>query len=288
MKIKSTSRILAAVGLLLAFHAAWSEPVRFTQVVLQATPTEKLTVNPTTVDVGTSVRFDVNVTGVSKATPTGSISYTLTPSDGSMPLTSVVALNAGAATWSAAPPVGNYTVVAVYSGDTNYRSQTASGAGTVLFPDFDFTVTTITVKQGETSTGMVKVIPINGFNGSVLFSCATSTSLGCSFPSPSLSLGQPAAGNTNLGVQFSVTAYGGQFIAASLLLFGFTFRSPRRRRIRWTAFAASAFCLLTTMGCGTDGQAGWKPITPKGTYQATISGVSGSLSHSKQVTIIVQ
>src|ERR1700723_4124962 len=188
MKIKSTSRILSAVTLLLAFHAAWSEPVKFTQVVLQATPTETLTVNPTTVDVGTSVRFDVNVTGVSKATPTGSISYTLTPSDGSTPLTTVVTLNAGAATWSAAPPVGNYTVVAVYSGDANYRSQTASGAGAVLFPDFDFTVTTITVKQGETSTGMVKVIPINGFNGSILFSCAASTSLGCSFPSPSLSL----------------------------------------------------------------------------------------------------
>jgi hypothetical protein len=74
MKIKSTPRILATVALLLAFHAAWSKPVRFTQVVLQATPTETLTVNPTTVDVGTSVRFDVNVSGVSMATPTGSIS----------------------------------------------------------------------------------------------------------------------------------------------------------------------------------------------------------------------
>jgi hypothetical protein len=110
MKIKSTSRILAAVALLLALHAAWSEPVRFTQVVLQATPVETLTVTPTTVDAGTSVRFDVNVSGVSKATPTGSISYTLTPSDGSTPLTTVVTLNAGTASWSAAPPVGNYSV----------------------------------------------------------------------------------------------------------------------------------------------------------------------------------
>jgi hypothetical protein len=288
MKIKSTSRILAAVALLLAFHAAWSEPVKFTQVVLQATPTETLTVNPTTVDVGTSVRFDVNVSGVSKATPTGSISYTLTPSDGSTPLTTVVMLNAGAASWSVAPPVGNYSVVAVYSGDTNYRSQTASGAGTVLFPDFDFTVSTITVKQGETWTGMVKVIPINDFNGSVVFSCVASTSLGCSFPSTSVTLGQPAAGNTNLGMQLSVTAYGGQFITASLLLFGFSFRSPRRRLRLWTGLVAAGLCLFAITGCGTSGQAGWKPITPKGTYQATITGASGSLQHSKQITIIVQ
>jgi Bacterial Ig-like domain (group 3) len=288
MKIKSTSRILAAVALLLAFHAAWSEPVRFTQVVLQATPVETLTVNPTTVNVGTSVRFDVNVTGVTKAIPTGSITYTLTPSDGSTPLTTVVALNAGTASWFAAPPVGNYTVVAVYSGDTNYRSQSASGAGTVLFPDFDFTVTIITVKQGETWTGMVKLIPINGFNGSVVFSCVASSSLGCSFPSTSVSLGQPAAGDTNLGMQLSVTAYGGQFIAASLLMFGFTFRSPRRRLRQWTGLITAGFCLFAITGCGTSGQAGWKPITPKGSYQATITGVSGNLHHSKQVTINVQ
>jgi hypothetical protein len=289
MNIKSTSRILAAVASLLAFHAAWSEPVKFTQVVLQATPTETLTVNPTTVDLGTSVRFDVNVTGVIKAVPTGSINYTLTPSDGSTPVTTVVTLNGGAASWSAIPPVGNYTVVAVYSGDTNYRSQTASGAGNVLFPDFDFTVTTITVKQGETWSGMVQATPINGFTGSVLFTCAAPASLGCSFPSTSVSLAQPVAATTLPGAPLSVTAYGGQFIAASLLLFGVTFRSPRSRRIRmWTGLVAAALCLFAITGCGTGGQAGWKPITPKGTYQATVTGVSGSLIHSKQVTIIVQ
>ncbi len=287
MKIKSTSRILAAVALLLSSHAAWSASVKFTQVVLQATPTETLTVNPTTVDVGTSVRFDVNVSGVSKATPTGTITYTLTP-NGSAPVTKVVTPNAGAATWSDAPPVGNYAVVAVYSGDANYRSQTASSSGTVLFPDFDFAVTSITVKQGQTWTGNVQLIPINGFTGSVLFSCNAPSSLGCAFPSTSVSLGQPALGNAAPSMAFSVTAYGGQFIAASLLLFGFTIRSPRIRRVRtWTGLAAS-LCLFTIVGCGTSSQAGWKPITPKGTYQATITGVSGSLVHSKQITIIVQ
>jgi hypothetical protein len=288
MKIKSTSRILAAVAVLLSSHAAWSASVKFTQVVLQATPTETLTVNPTTVDVGTSVRFEVNVSGVSKAIPTGTITYTLSPSNGSTPVTKVVTLNAGAATWSDAPPVGNYAVVAVYSGDANYRSQTASSSGTVLFPDFDFAVTSITVKQGQTWTGNVQLIPINGFTGSVLFSCNAPSSLGCSFPSTSISLGQPALGNAVPSMAFSVTAYGGQFIAASLLLFGFTLRAPRNRRMRmWTGIAA-ALCLFAVTGCGTSGQAAWKPITPKGTYQATITGVSGSLVHSKQITIIVQ
>jgi uncharacterized membrane protein YeiH len=89
-------------------------------------------------------------------------------------------------------------------------------------------------------------------------------------------------------MQLSVTAYGGQFIAASLLLFGFSFRSPRRRLRQWTGLVAAGLCLFAITGCGTGGQAGWKPITPKGTYQATITGTSGSLQHSKQITIIVQ
>jgi hypothetical protein len=144
------------------------------------------------------------------------------------------------------------------------------------------------VKQGETWTGTLKLIPINGFNKSVVFSCVASPSLGCSFPSTSVSFSQPAAGDTNLGMQLTVTAYGGQFIAASLLMFGFSFRSPRRQLRRGTGLVAAGLCLFAITGCGTSGQAAWKPITPKGTYQATIVGASGSLHHSKQVTIIVQ
>jgi hypothetical protein len=193
MKINSASRILVALTLLLAFHAAWAEPVRYTQVVLQATPTETLTVNPTTVNAGASVRFDVNVSGVPAAAPTGSISYTLSPSDGSTPVTSVVALSAGAASWATVPPIGNYTVSAVYSGDTNYRAQSASATGNILSPDFDFTVSTVTIKQGETWTGNVTVVPINGFTGAVIFSCAAPSSLSCSFPTATYSFAQPAA-----------------------------------------------------------------------------------------------
>ncbi len=291
MKIKSTFRILASLALLQAFHATWAQPAKLAQIVLQATPVVTLTVTPTTVGSGSSARFDVNISGVPAAIPTGSISYLIKPTSGSASLTSVVSVFDGAASWTTSPPTGDYTISAVYSGDTNYRAQSASSTGTVTAPppDFEFSVSPLTIRQGQTWTGIVQVNPINGFAQTVTFACVAPLALGCSFPTTSYSFAQPNASSSKTGIPLTVTAYPGQFTSASLLMFTFLSCSRKWRKLRmWICIALGSVGLLAIAGCGTSGNAGWQPITPKGKYQATITGVSGSLIHTKQLTIIVE
>jgi Bacterial Ig-like domain (group 3) len=300
MKMKAALRFLAAISLSLAFNTAWSQPVKYTQTVLPATPIERLAVSQPSVNSGMSVRFDVQLVGAGAVAPTGSIAFTLTPSDGSQPLTGLANVASGVASWSSVPPIGTYTISAAYSGDSNYLRQTAtgngmvlapdSGSGTVLVPDFVFTVSAMTIKQGQTLTSNIAVTPINGFAGTVRFTCSAPTSLGCSFPSESQAVslnGRGAAGGPS--PQLTITAYPGQFAAISaLFMVGFAFNS-RRKRMRGAGIATACLGLLLLTGCGTTGsQSGWKPITPKGTYKVTITGVSGAIQHSKQVTITVE
>nr|WP_278045567.1 Ig-like domain-containing protein [Edaphobacter modestus] len=297
--MKASLRFLAAISLSLAFNTAWSQPVKFTQVVLQATPIEKLAVSQPSVNSGMSVRFDVQLVGAGAVAPTGSIAFTLTPSDGSHPLTGLADVASGAASWSSVPPIGTYTISAAYSGDSNYLRQTASGngtvlapdsgSGTVLAPDFAFTASAMSIKQGQTLTSNIAVTPINGFAGTVRFTCSAPTSLGCSFPSESQTVSLNGHGAGGPSPQLTITAYPGQFTAISaLFMVGFAFNSRRKRKFGAGVVTACLGLLLLT-GCGTTGtQSGWKPITPKGTYHVTLTGVSGAIQHSKQVNITVE
>jgi hypothetical protein len=288
MNIKWTSIIM--LTLVVPFLPASAQSVKLTQIVLQATPTETLAATSTTASSGTSVRFDVELSGVQAVFPTGSITYTLTPANGS-PLTSLVPVSSGAASWVTVPPAGSYTISAVYSGDGNYRGTSASSAGmaTEQPPDFDFGISTLRLKQGQTWTGNMQVTPISGFAQTVMFSCSAPAALGCSFPTKNYSLSQSNTSNLTAGIPLTITAYPGQFTSASLLLLPLVFFTRHRRKSRMsTVGALVGIGFLTLCGCGTSGNAGWQSITPKGTYQATITGVSGNLQHTKELTVIVE
>jgi hypothetical protein len=88
----------------------------------------------------------------------------------------------------------------------------------------------------------------------------------------------------------TITTSPGDFIpAAGLILLGFAFSFKSRRRLQlFAGLAFSCAILFGVTGCGSGGTAQWNPITPKGTYQVTITGVSGIVTHSKQLTVIVQ
>jgi hypothetical protein len=76
-------------------------------------------------------------------------------------------------------------------------------------------------------------------------------------------------------------------LASGLLFAGY------RRRIRILAVPLIAVTFLAVAGCGGGGGGGSSsstttPGTPAGTYTATVTAKSGSLSHNTALTVIVQ
>jgi hypothetical protein len=119
----------------LLLHRAWPlQQKGVTQLVHQAVPTETVTVTPSTAAAGANIQVVATLTGFPLQSPTGQVNYTLTPSDGSAPITFSASLVNGVATAIAnAPPHPvSYTVAAVYAGDNNYEQQTANAVGTVI------------------------------------------------------------------------------------------------------------------------------------------------------------
>src|ERR1035438_1261104 len=84
-----------------------------------------------------------------------------------------------------------------------------------------------------------------------------------------------------------VTSPGDFILAAGLLLLGFAFSFKSRRRLQlFAGLAFSCVLLFGATGCGSGGNSQWNPITPKATYHVTVTGVSGIITHSKQLTEI--
>ena len=87
MTIKATSRILLAFAALVCMPA-WSQ-APLTQVVKRIAPSVALTsvpANNVPRVAGSPVEFDMHITGVSAAAPTGSIQFTVTSLGTSAPL----------------------------------------------------------------------------------------------------------------------------------------------------------------------------------------------------------
>jgi len=70
---------------------------------------------------------------------------------------------------------GKYTISATYSGDINYASSNAPPTVVTIQPDYSLTAssTSVTIPSpGGTGSSMLTISPINGFSGSVSFSCS--------------------------------------------------------------------------------------------------------------------
>jgi hypothetical protein len=291
MTIKAPSRILLAVAVLFS-TPAWSQAsTPLTQVVMRIAPAVTITSNPANAPraAGSSVQFDAQVTGIAVAAPTGTLIYTLTSLGSEPVLTGTTPIVGGLSTWTAYPPPEGYTISVSYPGDVNYLPLSASlPAGPA--EDFDFTLPAVTMAQGATWNGAMQVIPLNSFTGAITWACQNvPNQIGCpmSQTSSTFTTANMAVPQT---CPLTITTSPGDFIpAAGLILLGFAFSFKSRRRLQlFAGLAFSCAILFGVTGCGSGGTAQWNPITPKGTYQVTITGVSGIVTHSKQLTVIVQ
>jgi hypothetical protein len=178
-------------------------------------------------------------------------------------------------------------------------------SGGIPVADFSVSPTgpaTQTIAKGATATYTIGVSGVNGFTGAVTFSCSAGLPAGtaCAFAPASATPG----GSTTLSIQ-TVAAGSNQpatlatlsgwwslgCLVPGMLLIGF----GRRKRGVVLTLSLLVAALLTMPGCGGGGGSSTptptrtvNPGTTAGTYVVTVSAVSGSITHTTQVTLTVQ
>jgi Bacterial Ig-like domain (group 3) len=225
----------------------------------------------------------------------GNVTFTA-ESGGTVVATGTVPVGlSGVAAWSPSLPSGEFSIYAVYSGDSNLLGSTSLAISqTVLgMPDFSLSASSISVFQGQSGSTPIKVTATNGFQGTITFSCASpSSSIECAMSPNGLTVPAPSGqtitsvpgGSIALSVTTFATTVEHAGLAGALVLGLFSIK--RRRKQLALLGALMLILLLTSCGDGTryvqhDG-------TPKGTYSITVTGTSGTLRHMQTVLLTVR
>ncbi len=244
--------------------------------------------------LGQAVTFtaQVNSTG---GTPSGTVQLL----DGTTSL-GTITLSSGSATLTTSTlGVGNHSIVAVYSGNSNFAPSTSSAVSlTIPAPSYQISVQspTLSLKAGDTTgnTDLVSVVPSNGFSGTVNLTClVTYTGSGTASFAPTCTLAPAAVqvagatANSTLSVLTTLPHLTQARQSAQFLLPNFRWSSgillafllcavrPRITASCWnllTAILAATTCLCVLVGCG--GKTPPPVGTTQGSYNITISASS--------------
>lgn len=271
-------------------------------VTSPATTTTALAASATSATVGTNITFTATITPAAGSTglPTGMATFL----DGTTTL-GTSALTQGTtsstATFSSSTlTAGSHSITAVYAGDANFSGSSSSAVTVTIAapPPADFTIAvapaSTTDTRGSAATTMISVTPVNGFSAATALTCAGAPSgTTCSIAPASVTPNGTAASTATVTFQTaSATASLRQHhqlvIAGTLpffLLGTSVFAFRRRRRPNALIALVTFFALASLIGCGHSS----KPtVTPPSTYTLTLTGTSGSLTHSATWTVTAQ
>jgi hypothetical protein len=281
-------------------------------VVPATATTTALTASPNPAVVGASVTFTATVTpALGTPTPTGVVTF----KDGTTALGTGTLNATGVATFATAGlAVGSHSVTASYAGDTSNTASVSSAVTVVVTagpPDFSLSLTPASggAAGGTDETLTVTVTPTNGFNAATALACSGLPNFStCFFNPASVTPNGTAAVTSTLTISTNVKAAaivlhlasgGAQHpaipterpiaiagVLASLLLLplaGWKNRKLRRLLAVSVVVLVAALATVGMTGCG-----GGSTKTPAGTYSVTVTGTSGSLSHSTTYSITVQ
>jgi hypothetical protein len=179
--------------------------------------------------------------------------------------------------------VGTHSITAAYQGDALFTQSTSAALAqvvqaVVLPGDFALQIAppTITVLRGELASYTVTLVPENGFNGTVNFTCNVGGAPGatCNFDPAAVT----GSGITTLFVP-TAAAHPNSALSRSsrsTLVMASLICCLLLRRKKWQSTAFLLVALFAGMsglsGCGSNGSLG----TPPGNYTVTVIGTSTS------------
>jgi Pro-kumamolisin, activation domain/Bacterial Ig-like domain (group 3) len=293
-----------------SFAASTSSPVNF--AIMQAPTTASVSAAPSTQGAILTATINSNSAG---NPPSGTVTFFVGGNAASSPipvtgapatinpLSGTVATGAQATAFLTDSQLanGSYTISATYSGDSNYSSSTTSEVQINVQPDFGMfnSASSITIPApGGSGTASIAVAAFDGFNGTVIFACSGLPSeASCGFNPSSVQ----GSGTTTV----TVTTKGAHAVARIAPVHGpwpglsvvgiaglFLLGAPSRRRYWKRILILLAFTLvLAGVGCGGKGGGNsvtTDPGTPVGNYTVTVTGTSGSVSHTMTLNLTVQ
>jgi hypothetical protein len=272
-----------------------------TLTVNKATPGIGVAASASSAYVSNPVTFTATLSSAI-STPTGTVSFY----DGTM-LLGTGMLSAGVATYTtSALAAGSHSITGVYSGDGNFVTVTSSIA-TETVENFTIGVssggsTTATASPGGQAAYTFTVAPPSGatFPGPITFTVtglpAGATAVFTPNPVPagagstnvSMTVTLPATASAGPENRMSRPSCGGLLpVALGLLLLpiaGRLRKSARALRGMVCLMAVALACAALVTGCGGGGGTGTQPQN----YALTVTGTSGSLSNTFNVTLTVE
>ncbi len=274
-----------------------------TQTVNQATSSTSVASSNNPSLLGAAVTLTASVTSSATGTPTGTVTF----QDGVATL-GTGTLSGGTATFTTSGLAGGaHSITAVYGGDATFAGST-SPVLTQTVADFSLSVspTSITAAAGSTTTYAITITPVGGFNQTISFQCGGAPTLAtCMAPASvsaiggsyapfnvtvkttAASLAPPGAPAPNPGGSSRVMLEWLLALTACGILI--CVAAPRRSRA-WRVSSVAMLVLLVCAGCATTkfgSTSGTNPGTAPGTYPLTLTGTSGSSSHSTTLTLTV-
>jgi hypothetical protein len=173
----------------------------------KAATSTALSASSTNAVAGTNITFTATVTSTTAGTISGSVAFL----DGGTQIGTGTMGAGGVTTYSNNTlTAGSHTITASYGGDTNYATSTSPSVGvTITAAGGSFTVaaspSSVTVSPSTPATTQITVSPSGAFSAPVSFSCAATTSFGCTF-SPTSVTPSGGAASTMLTITYNPTA----------------------------------------------------------------------------------
>jgi hypothetical protein len=286
-------------------HKIGSSPVaQFTVSSIAGTVTT-LGVSGSTVQVGSALTLTATITSAA-GVPVGSVNFL----DGTNSLGTATVDSSGIGTMSISTlALGAHTLTAEYAGGGIFATSASSAVqeNVVAAPDYSViaTPTSLTIPRGQTGTASIGITPLNGYAGTIAFSCGKiPADMNCSFSPVQAtfttasqtsktitlsidttrmiaSLNRPASEQHGSGILALVFWLPGSLLS----IFALRKRDGRRRLrgIGLLLFLLVTCGLLSLSACVSSA-----PTTPAGSYTVPINITDGTINHSISFTVVVR